>query len=171
MNTYTRIPKKVLAVQWYPSMKLNYVENVMGEVVSATASTYMGASYNPNDPFQPPQKPRMACIGGRVKCGDKVFDLEPSDFVIYDIDTGFPIQVLNESTFLNAYTLSQNLELCSVCMEKVVGLNGSKSPTPKSIEDCIALLERGEPLDLGNGKVIRTIAEFKKWAAENGKIL
>lgn len=171
MSTFIRVPKKVIALQWYPFMKLNYVENIMGEVVSATASTYMGASYNPNDPFQPPQKPKMTCIGARVKCGDKVYELEPSDYVIYDVTTSLPIQVLKESIFLGNYVVTEKFELCNDCAAKVAELNNSAPPIPKTIEECISALERGEVLDLGKGKIIRTIAEFKKWAAENGKVI
>lgn len=170
MNTFIRIPKKVIAAQWYPFMKLNYVENVMGEVTEATASNYMGIPYNSNDPYQPPRKPKMTCIGGRVKCGDKVFDLEPSDYIVYDTETGFPIQVLNEATFMSAYTETSRLELCEECNKKVSTLNQGGS-SPQSIPDCLALLERGEWLNLGNGKTIKTVAEFKKWCAENGKII
>jgi hypothetical protein len=165
INTFIRIPKKVTAVQWFPSKKLNYVEEILGEVVQASAQTYMGVSYDPTSPYQPPRDKKLMVIGGKVRIGDKVAELEPGDYVIYDIDTGMPIQILAERIFSTNYAATSRFELCPECSKAVQLLNNPS--IPQSMEEAIAMLNRGEYINFDNGsRTIKSVEELRAWLAE-----
>jgi hypothetical protein len=173
---YTRVPKSVYALQWLPFARLPSVQNIMGEVVEASASTYMGSSYNASDPFQPPRRPRLTCIGATVKIGEEDKEVQPHDYVIYSCETQQPIAVIAERVFSSIYVDSSIFSLCKDCSEKVKGLSTS-SELPKNAEGIINILRAGGYVDVkdditGTAIRISTIDEFKAYAAKKyGKVL
>ena len=164
---FIRVPKEVFALQWTPYARLPMVENIMGEVVNASSASFMGG-YNPLDPYQSPQKPKMMIVSAKVKLGSEERTLEPYDYVVYDCETQKPIQVLTESTFINAYVKSEDLQLCESCAAKAKALYTTKTAQPQSLEEIVALLNSGKSITLSNGAVIRTVEELKSFAAKSG---
>jgi hypothetical protein len=169
---YTRVPRSVYALQWLPFARLPNVTNIMGEVTEATATTYMGQSYNPADPFQPPRKPQITCIGGKVRIGDKERDLNPYDYVVYSCETNLPIQVIPEEAFKELYVDGSKFTLCQTCSDNIKSLNSSeprKTP-PNSIEEYIKILINGGVVtvtsrDTGEPLQIKTVQDFVSYLA------
>jgi len=162
---HIRIPVKIEAKQWLPFARLPHVENIMGEVQPANAQTHIGISHDISSLYQPPKKPKLTCIGARVLIGDKLFELAPHDYVIYNIDTGTPIQVINESLFDSNYISTDKFELCSDCAAKVKALASNSGETFKSLDEYIKLLEQGKYFTI-MGKKITTVEELNALRAE-----
>jgi hypothetical protein len=147
VETFIRTPQKVVAMQWFPYRQL--------PEVSQQTKTF--------DALDGVSNPTSIISSGRVLLNGKPWQVDPADYVIYDIKTMKPIQVVTEAAFCASYMSTKAFCLCSECEKKAeIALNPAPITSLDEIEKII--LDGRGPVPLKDGEkilMIYTVEQLK----------
>jgi hypothetical protein len=173
---FNRIPKQIIAVQYFPYAPVPNVKHIVTKVPDLPAATWEA---NQNDILGPDMTQLYAqgagmktidvCTHGEVLLGGtQKAIVKPTDFVIYNQQTLIPIGVIPERDFGDLYT--DKFELCEKCLASAQGLKQAPPPSDKqlSMPEIVNLITSGIGWDVGNGIVIRSEKELIEYMSKNG---
>lgn len=157
VETFIRMPQRVVALQWYPHKRLPEVTNVYKQLDSTDGS-----------------EPISYVTHGKLLIDGKPWKVDPADYVIYDTKTMRPIQAVSELVFCATYMSTKAFCLCKECEERAdKALNPPKIETLEQVE--MLLLEGRGPIPINdNGSIIYIytidqLNELRKILADKAK--
>lgn len=112
VETFIRMPQRVVAIQWYPHKTIPEVTNIYKQIDSSDGSN-----------------PIRYISSGKLTIDGRPWQVDPADYVIYDVKTMKPIQAITEAVFLSTYMSTKAFCLCSDCQERA-----DQAITPPKIE-------------------------------------
>lgn len=173
---YSRVPKRVYAIQYFPYAELPQVKDIIIKVPEMPASFY--AQPDPNDVFAGGDMSQVysngvktidVCTHGEVMLGgNQKAMVKPKDFVIYNEQSKVAIGVVPKDDFLEMYT--DKFDLCEVCLKKAQDLTAART-APKinlTITEIMQLIQSGEGYKLDDGTLIKSLQELADFAGKNG---
>lgn len=173
---YSRVPKRVFAIQYFPYAELPQVKDIVIKVPEMPQSFY--SQPDPNDVFAGGDMSQVyangvktidVCTHGEVMLGGTQKALvKPKDFVIYNEQSQMAIGVVPKDDFLEMYT--DKFDLCEDCLKKAQDLTASRMP-PKinlTITEIMKLIQSGEGYKLDDGTLIKSLQELADFAGKNG---
>lgn len=172
---YNRIPKQIIAVQYFPYAPVPNVKHIIIKVPELPNNAF---DSNQNDILGPDMTQLYAgngvktidvCTHGEVLIGgSQKAIVKPSDYVIYNQQTLIPINVIPEKDFGDLYT--DKFELCENCLTKAQGIKiqNQKSDSTPSIPEIVELIKSGIGWDVGNGIIIRSETELVEYIGKHG---
>lgn len=147
VETFIRMPQRVVAIQWFPHKTLPEVQNVYKQLDANDGSN-----------------PVRYIASGKVMIDGKPWQVDPADYVIYDTRNMKPIQAVAEAVFSLTYVNTRAFSLCAECearADKVLN-----PPKIESLEQVEQLLIDGRgPIPISdNGQItlIYTIEQLNE---------
>lgn len=128
---YIAIPKKVVALQWFPGAMVPSVTPVFQEIGVDSGN------------------PKRVITHGTIGIKGRVnrWKVDPGDYVIYDPETMDPMDAVGADVFAARYVSRKAYDLCDVCWTKAK--EATTSFQPQTIEDIRRVFEDGRgPLPL-----------------------
>lgn len=147
VETFIRMPQKVVAIQWFPHKTIPDVQNIYKQIDNLEGNA-----------------PLRYIASGKILIDGRPWQVDPADYVIYDTKTMRPIQAISEQVFLTTYMNTKAFCLCAECearAEKVI------SPPKIETLDQVAqlLLEGRGPIPVsenGNITMIYTVEQLNE---------
>jgi len=173
---YSRVPKRVYAIQYFPYAELPQVRDIVIKVPEMPQSFY--SQTNTNDIFAGNDlqnaysngvKTIDVCTHGEVLLGgSQKTVVKPKDFVIYNEQTQVAIGVVPKDDFLDMYT--DRFDLGEVCLKKAQDIASARNPVKVDlgISEIMKLIQSGEGYKLDDGTVIRSLQDLADFATKNG---
>lgn len=157
VETFTRMPQKVVAIQWFPHKTIPEVTNIYKQV-------------DANDGTNPVRY----IASGKIMIDGRPWQVDPADYVIYDPKSMKPIQAISETVFLTTYMNTKAFCLCAECEARAEkAINPPKIETLDQVEQL--LIDGRGPIPVsenGNVTLIYTIEqlnEVRKLLVEKAK--
>ena len=156
-ETFIRMPQKVVGMQWFPHKTIPDVTNVYKQIDSIDGS------------------PSVRYISsGKIMIDGRPWQVDPTDYVIYDSTTMRPIQAITEVVFCSTYMNINAFCLCTDCEERArIALNPPKIETLEQVEKLI--LDGRGPVPVKDGDriiliyTVDQLAEIRKLITEKIK--
>ena len=112
VETFVRMPQKVVAIQWFPHKTIPEVTNIYKQIDNLDGNA-----------------PLRYIASGKILIDGRPWQIDPADYVIYDTKTMKPIQAISEQVFLTTYMNTKSFCLCADCEARA-----ELATTPPKIE-------------------------------------
>lgn len=174
---YNRIPKQIIAVQYFPYAPVPNVKHVVIKMPDFPSGVW---DANQNDVLGPDMSQLYAsgtagvktidvCTHGEVLLGGtQKAIVKPTDYVIYNQSSLIPIGVIPEKDFGDLYT--DKFELCETCLANAQGLKSTPVQSGKqpSLPEIAELIRTGIGWDTGTGVILKSESDLINYMKNNG---